>query len=127
MKTYAPNNPGTGGSSITFIVKSEKDGIEEFYSDYAPWGTVNVAGTRTRLPWEHFHEELLGTAKEKSVQKVSPEYQARYDALREFVSQQVDIEKKPWGWRRSFLLPEDYPTFGEFHNEFYNQQNSGTP
>ncbi|TWT31990.1 hypothetical protein [Blastopirellula retiformator] len=100
------------------IVLQYHEGQEgsEFYSDYAPYGTLNTSVENFGVsPTQYFNETPLG---EPSAE-VSPVAQARFNALLHYVErQQIDVQNQPWGWKQKFTLPEDFPTFQQFFKEY---------
>ncbi|GAA4436508.1 hypothetical protein GCM10023155_36140 [Bremerella cremea] len=101
----------------------EPDNAVEHYTDTLPLGTLNYAYENSLARPYQFHEELLGTPKEHTVQEIPPVFVARYKELLARISQECDISKQPSGWRQTFLLRNDYPTFPEFQRD-YNAQST---
>lgn len=113
--------------SIVIVVRyqPQRKG-SEFYSDYAPWGTVNRAIESYDESETYYYEEDLTRALGASNSKVPDVDQARFDALLQYVGQRINLDSKPWGWSEEILLPTDFPTFAEFKRA-YVRKTGGTP
>ncbi|MCC9605187.1 hypothetical protein LOC68_24215 [Blastopirellula sp. JC732] len=92
----------------------------EFYSDYAPYGTLNTSIENYGVsPIQYFDETFLGNPEIEPRVEVSPAAQARCKALLQYVKQQqIDVQKMPWGSQQKLLLPEDFPTFHQFFADY---------
>lgn len=113
------NGEKVGG--ITLVVYFAPDEYAEEYADAFPLGTLNYAYNKSLVRPYQFHEELLGTPKEHTVQEMPSVYEARYQYLLARISKDVDISKQPSGWQKTFVLESDYPAFAEFQRD-YNAQ-----
>ncbi len=91
----------------------------EHYISYTDWETVHIVNIRNRRSPYSQQPCFSRTSK---VGSMPPVYQKRYEVLRAYVDQFVDIEKQPWGWEETYLLPEDFPTIDEFEDEFMKQE-----
>lgn len=126
-KYHDEHGESPASQSIVIVVRYQpgRKG-SEFYSDYAPWGTVNRAIESYDLSPAYYYEEdptrEIGAANEK----VPAVDQARFDALLQYAKRQINLEKQPWGWSEKILLPEDFPTFAQFEQD-YVLKNGGTP